>query len=146
MIPPRFLDANILIRHIAGDHPTHSPAARSLIIDIEQDRIHVWTTDMMIAEVVYVLGSKKWYRLSREQIRSSVLPLINLPGIELQNKHIYERAFEHFVAHPIDFPDAFHAALVESRDETELYSFDQDFDRIAGIQRREPIVHAEDLP
>jgi uncharacterized protein len=143
---PRFMDANILIRHVAGDHASHSPAARTLLLDIEQARVSVWTTDLMIAEVVYVLGSKRSYHLSRQQIRDGVLPLIALPGIELPHKHVYDRAFELFVRYPIDFPDAFHAALIEHRNESELYSFDQDFDRIAGLQRHESVARPEDLP
>ena len=34
--------------------------------------------------------------------------------------------------------DAFHAALLESRGETALYSFDAHFDRVPTLQRREP--------
>lgn len=142
---PHFLDANVLIRHIAGDHETHSPAARALLREIELERLRVWTTDLVIGEVVYVLGSKHSYNLSREEIRSNVLALLNLPGIDLENKSVYNRAFELFVRFPIDFPDAFHAALIEHRGESELHSFDRDFDRIAGLKRHEPLSPTEDF-
>ncbi|HKG25715.1 MAG TPA: type II toxin-antitoxin system VapC family toxin [Thermomicrobiales bacterium] len=138
MTQSRFLDANIFVRHITGDHETHSPAARALFDDIELGRATAWTTDLTIAEAVYVLASKRTYHLDRPSVRAGLLPLINLPGLELPSKALYPRAFDLYVAHPIDFHDAFHAALIESRGETELYSFDQDFDRIPSLTRFEP--------
>jgi predicted nucleic acid-binding protein len=135
---PRFLDANIFVRHITGDHADHSPAAKALFHDIEHGKESAWTTDLTIAETVYVLASRQTYRLDRSSIRAGLLPLINLPGLHMLSKNLYARAFDLYVAHPIDFQDAFHAALIESRGETELYSFDQDFDRISTLRRLEP--------
>jgi predicted nucleic acid-binding protein len=135
---PRFVDTNIFIRHIAGDHAEQSPAARALIEDIDQGRVIGWTTDVAIAEAVYVLGGSRFYRLDRSTIRCGLLPLINMPGLRLPGKALYRRVFDLYVALPIDFPDAFHAALIESRGEPELYSFDRDFDRIPTLKRIEP--------
>ncbi|MCL5960759.1 MAG: hypothetical protein M1358_15900 [Chloroflexi bacterium] len=39
---------------------------------------------------------------------------------------------------PIDYVDACHAALLESRKEQELYSYDAHFDEIEGVRRLEP--------
>jgi predicted nucleic acid-binding protein len=101
----RFLDTNIFIRHLTNDDPERSPACFALIQAIEQDRQTAWTSDLVIAEVVFVLASKRTYNLSRDTIRDLLLPLINLPGLKLAHK---------------------------------LYSYDTDFDHIAGIQRLEP--------
>lgn len=38
----------------------------------------------------------------------------------------------------IDYVDAYHAALVESRGQRELYSYDTDFDLIGGMHRLDP--------
>jgi predicted nucleic acid-binding protein len=92
--PPRFLDANIFIRHLTNDHPVHSPACLALIQSIEQGSVQAWTSDLVIAEVVFVLASKKLYNVSRETIRDLLLPLINLPGIKLANKRMYLSPFD----------------------------------------------------
>ena len=134
----RFLDTNILLRHLMNDDPVQSPASLALIEAIEQRRVTAWTSDLVIAEVVFVLANKRTYNLSREAIRDLLLPLINLAGLKLPRKRLYKRIFELYTTLPIDYIDCFHAALVERWRPAELYSFDTDFDRILGITRVEP--------
>jgi predicted nucleic acid-binding protein len=134
----RFLDSNILLRHLLNDHPDQSPICFALIRDIEQGKEQVSTTDLVIAELVFVLSSKKLYALSRERIRSLLLPLIELPGIKLPNKRLYRRVFDLYIAHNIDYVDAFHAACLEKADPAELYSYDEDFDRVETVRRLTP--------
>jgi predicted nucleic acid-binding protein len=133
-----FLDTNILLRHILNDEPRQSPACRALIERIEQGSVSVWTSDLAIAEVVWVLSSTRLYNLSREEIRDALLPLISLPGVKLANKRVYTRAFALFTSLTIDYIDAYHAALMESRQDNELLSYDADFDKVAGLTRLEP--------
>lgn len=134
----RFIDANIFIRHLANDHPVQSPACFALVRDIEQGSVIVWTTDLIIAEVVFVLSSKHGYNVGRPALRDMLLPLINLPGVKLGNKGIYRRAFDLYTSMPIDYIDAYNAALMENRKQTEIYSYDADFDRVSSIVRIEP--------
>ena len=136
--PARFIDTNIFLRHLTNDHPTQSPACFALIQAIERAEIQAWTSDLVIAEVVFVLASKTLYNVSREAIRDLILPLINLSGIKLPNKRLYHRVFALYTSLPIDYTDAYNAALMESRKRSEIYSYDTDFDRIEGIRRMEP--------
>jgi predicted nucleic acid-binding protein len=137
-MPERFLDTNVVLRHLLNDHPDHSPRARSLIRAIEDGRETAWTTDLAIAEVVFVLDSPRFFGTPRATIRDLLLPLIELPGIKLPNKRLYRRVFELYTTRSIDFIDCYHAALAESRRRTEVWSFDRDFDRVPGITRIEP--------
>jgi uncharacterized protein len=134
----RFLDTNIILRHLAKDHAIQSPACFRLIQDIEQGRMIVWTSELVISEVVYVLSSKLGYNVGRTAIRDMLLPLISLAGIRLAHKSIYRRVFDLYASLPIDYVDAYNAALMESRKESEIYSYDADFDRIQGLTRYEP--------
>jgi uncharacterized protein len=136
--PLRFLDANIFIRHLANDHPTQSPACLALIQAIEQGREVVWTSDLVIAEVVFVLSSKHSYNVSRAAIRDMLLPLINLSGIKLANKGTYSRLFELYTSSSIDFIDAYNAALIEGSKHKEIYTYDAHFDLVPDIIRLEP--------
>jgi predicted nucleic acid-binding protein len=135
---PKFLDANVLIRHVAGDHPVHSPAAKQLIEGIENGRLAVWTTDLVIAEVVWVLTSRSLYGISRTLVQDTLLPIIELQSLHLDGKRLYRRVFEIYVSTNVDFIDAVHAARIEQLDPPHLYSFDRDFDRIPGVVRIEP--------
>lgn len=133
-----FLDTNIFLHHLTADDPERAPACLALFQAIEQGRLVVWTSDLVLAEIVFVLSSKHTYGLGRETIRDLLLPLIGLPGLKLPHKRIYRRVFDLYTSLPIDYIDAYHAALMEQRREPELYSYDTDFDRIPGITRREP--------
>ena len=135
-----FLDTNIFLRHLTADDPERAPACLVLFRAIEQRRLVVWTSDLVLAEIVFVLSSRHTYGLSRETIRDLLLPLIGLPGLKLPHKRIYRRVFDLYTSLPIDYIDAYHAALMEQRKEPELYSYDTDFDRIPGIARQEPRI------
>jgi predicted nucleic acid-binding protein len=135
----RFLDTNILLRHLLNDHPVHSPASFALIQAVERRTLTVWTSNLAIAEVVFVLSIKRTYNLPREDVRDRLLPLIDLPSLKLANKRVYHRAFDLYVSLAgLSFVDAYHAALLERRSEPELYSFDTDFDDIHTVRRVEP--------
>lgn len=133
-----FIDTNIFLRHLLNDDPVASPACFELIRRIEQGTLAAWTSDLVIAELVWVLSSKRLYNFSREDIREVLLPIINLPGLELPRKRLYERIFELYVTLPLDYIDAYHAALAQQRGASEIYSYDADFDRVDGLTRREP--------
>lgn len=134
----QFLDTNIFLRHLTKDHPTQSPACFALIQAIEQGKFQAWTSDLVIAEIVFTLSSKSLYNLNRMTIRDLLLPLVNLPGIKLTNKRLYQRTLDLYRNLPIDYTDAYNAALIESRKQKEIYSYDADFDRVQTVKRLEP--------
>lgn len=131
-----FIDTNIFIRHVMADDPVQSPACLKLFQAIERGEITVWTSHLVIAEIVLVLS--RVYHLERSSIRDVILPLINLPGIKLEHKHLFEKTFTLFVSLPIDYVDAYHAAQLLIRQDKALYSYDADFDRVPNIKRLEP--------
>ncbi|MHB0868835.1 MAG: PIN domain-containing protein [Chloroflexota bacterium] len=133
-----FLDTSVFLRHLTADDPVRSPACLALLQAIERGETSVWTSELVIAEMVFVLSSKRGYNLGRETIRDLLLPLIELPRLKLPHKRLYRRVFDLFASLPIDYVDAYHAALIENREQPELYSYDTHFDRIAGIKRMEP--------
>ena len=133
-----FVDANILIRHLTNDDPERAQACFALIQAVERGEATVWTSALVVAEVVFVLSSKHTYNLARERIRDLVLPILELSGLKLAHKRMYRRVFDLYTCLPLDYIDAYHVALVEQRGETEVLSYDTHFDRVEGIRRREP--------
>jgi predicted nucleic acid-binding protein len=65
-------------------------------------------------------------------------PLLSLPGLKLAHRKTYLRALEIHAGYPVDFEDAMIVAHVERQGETNLYSYDRDFDQVSGIIRIEP--------
>lgn len=135
-MPPRFLDTNILLRYLTRDDETKAEQALALLLRIEQNEEKAVTSPMVIFETVFTL--QRFYQISRERIGKLVLPIVDLRGLQLANKHIYHRAFELYISHNVSFADAYNAAHMQARQLTEIYSWDRDFDRIPGITRVEP--------
>ena len=133
-----FLDTNIFLRHLLNDVPAQSPAAHQLFRDVEQGRLAAWTSPLVVAEIVFVLENPKTYRIPRSTIRDQLLPLLSLPHLKLERKRLYPRIFDLYVSSPIDYVDAYHAALLAHYHQHDLFSFDRDFDLIPGLTRREP--------
>lgn len=131
-----FLDSNILLRHLLADHPDHSPRATAYLERVERGEVQVQVSDTVIFEAVFTL--QRSYGQPRLEIRNAVLPLLELPAVDLPGKRRYRRVFDLYVDENIPFADAFHAVLAEEQAAGEVLSFDTHFDRIQGIRRIEP--------
>ncbi len=131
-----FLDTNIVLRHLLGDHPDHSPRATAFLQRIEEGEIQVRIADTIVFEVVFTLERR--YRLPKASIRDAIVPLIDLQGVVLPGKRRLHKAFDIYVDLNIPFADACHAVLMQQFDIGQIVSFDKEFDRVAGVQRVEP--------
>jgi predicted nucleic acid-binding protein len=133
-----FIDANVFIRYLTRDDPPKAEACFALFQRAKRDEITLVTTESVIAEVVYVLSSKQLYGLPRGTIRDLLYPLLSLPGLKLAYRKTYLQALDVYAGHNVDFEDAVIVAQMERQSETELYSYDRDFDQVPGITRIEP--------
>lgn len=132
----QFLDSNVILRHLLGDHPEHSPRATAYLGRVEQGEIRVRTADTVIFEVVFTL--QRQYHQPKSRIREALLPLIELPGILLPGKRRFRRVFDFYVDLNLSFADAYHAVLMEQLKLDEIVTFDREFDRLSDIKRWEP--------
>jgi predicted nucleic acid-binding protein len=133
---PAFLDSNVLLRHLLGDHADQSPRATVLLAGVERGEIEVHTCDTVVFEVVFTL--ERTYRQSKRAIADALLPLLEMRKVNLPGKRRYRLAFDLYVQHNLPFADAYHAAVMESLGIDEVISFDRHFDRIPGLTRTEP--------
>ena len=107
-----------------------------LLTRVEQGEGKVITSPLVIFETVFTLQRR--YKLPRERIKELVLPIISLRGLQLSRESVCYRAFALYVAQNISFADAYNAAYMEAEKVSEVYSFDAEFDKLAGIVRTEP--------
>ena len=133
-----FLDANVILRYLLRDDEIKAQRCLKLLEKAEKREITLRTTDLVIAELVGVLESPFTYNLPRERIGELLLPVILLPGLKLPGKKLYRQIFGLYVDQGIDFIDAYNAVHMGKQGLTRIYSYDSDFDRIAGVSRVEP--------
>lgn len=133
------VDTNLFIRFITGDDPIKQAAAGALFQQVEAGNLTLRAPDTVIADAVFVLCSPRHYGFTRDYVREVLVPLLRLSNFKIHNRRILLRALDIFVAYPkLDFGDAMIVATMERRGDTQLYSYDRDFDRIPHIQRQEP--------
>lgn len=131
-----FLDTNILLRHVLGDHPEHSPRATAFLSRIEGGEIEARIADTVIFETVFTL--QRQYKKPKVAIRQAILPLLELPGIILPGKRRFRKVFDLYVDLNLSFADAYHAVLTRQFKLEKIVSFDQGLDRVKEIKREEP--------
>lgn len=133
-----FVDTNIFIRHLTNDDPVKARACFELFKKAERNEITLTTSEAVIAEVVFVLSSKRLYNLTRDEIRTLLYPILSLRGLKLTYRKTFLRALDLYASSSLDFEDTLLIAQMERQKETEIYSYDRGFDRITGITRFEP--------
>lgn len=131
-----FLDTNVLLRHLLGDHPEHSPRATALIQRIENGELVVTVSHTVIFEVVFNLERR--LGVGKPEIRREMEHLIDLPSMRIARKADLKRAFEIYTGFNLPFADACHAAAAERGRPAEIISFDRHFNRVTTITRVEP--------
>lgn len=133
-----FLDANVVLRYLLRDDEIKAQRCLELLERAERREIVLRTTDLVVAELVWVLESPATYNVPRQKIRDLLLPVIFLPGLRLPGKRLYAQIFDLYVDRGIDFIDAYNAVHMRKQGLSEIYSYDPDLDLMDGVSRIEP--------
>jgi uncharacterized protein len=133
-----FVDANIILRYLTNDDPVKARKCLALFRKAKASEIVLTISEAVIAEVVYVLSSKRVYNLARKDVVARLRPLLHLPGLKLPHSTASLRALELYTRYTIDFEDALSIAHMTRQKIRDIYSYDTDFDRVEEITRIEP--------
>jgi predicted nucleic acid-binding protein len=133
-----FLDANIILRYLTRDDPEKAERCFELFQQLKRKEIRLVTSESVLAEVVYVLSSRSLYNQPRDNIRALLYPIVTLPALKIPYRRMFLHALDLYAAANIDFEDALSVAHIRRLKIDTIVSYDQDFDRMKGIHRREP--------
>lgn len=133
-----FLDTNVIIRYLTKDHLQQSQRAYQLFKRIEAGQGTVTCPEAVIIEAVHILSSKALYNLPRSEIRDHLVHIISLPGVKVPLKGMLIKSLHLYAAVNMDFVDALLVTRMQREQQTTIISFDTDFDKISGVNRREP--------
>jgi predicted nucleic acid-binding protein len=134
-----YIDTSVIIRLLTGDDPEKQKHSQALFEQVERGEMMVAAPDTVVADAVFVLASRRLYNVPRQHIAALLTPLVRLPGFQVQNRRIVLAALQLYgTTDRLDFGDAMLAAAMGRNSSDMIYSYDQDFDRLPGITRREP--------
>ena len=131
-----FVDTNIFIRYLTGDDPVKYENCRNLFRKAVEGKISLLTSGMVIAEIIWTLQS--FYKVPKEEVIEKVAVIINTPNLYIPERNIISEALVIYSRKNIDYIDAYNAVFMRHNKSKELFSYDEDFDMIDGIKRREP--------
>jgi predicted nucleic acid-binding protein len=107
-----------------------------LLKRIDKNEEKAITTPLVIFEVIFTLQS--YYKLPREEIKELLIPILNLRGLKLSLKSVFEKALEMYPRVNISFTDIFNYCFMVEEGIKEIYSYDEDFDNLGETKRLEP--------
>lgn len=132
----RVIDANIILRFLLDDHPEQSPRSRELLKRVQDGEETIVLPEVVISDIVWTLRS--FYRWPADRICSFIRSLLALKGVHVTRREVLLQALDIFADFNVDFSDALIAAEMLWTGLAEIYSYDQDFDRMPGLRRLEP--------
>ncbi len=128
---PRLLDANLIIRLLTNDDEKKARAVEKLFSNQKQAFLLL---DLTLAEVVWTLIS--YYKIPKKIVCEKLRELLLLSNIK-SDRGVLMLSLEIYQTKKIDYTDAYLAAKALSQ-KLIIYSYDRDFDKVAGVKRKRP--------
>jgi predicted nucleic acid-binding protein len=132
----RLVDTNIFLRFLVNDIPQQADACEAVFRKAVAGEEALYTTDMVVAEIVWVLES--YYELPRSDIRAKLEKILNTPNVTFDNKETIIHALVLYEEKGIDYIDAYNACIIRMKGIGEIYSYDKHYDRLSWLKRIEP--------
>ena len=130
-----FVDTNVFLRFLTGDHARMAADSRRLIERAEAGDMLLQTSHLALAEIVWTLDTQ--YRVARKEIAGMVRDLLALQSLRVDQKEMLREVVDRYESTNVDFVDAYHAVDLRQRGFERIVSYDKDFDRL-GVPRVEP--------
>lgn len=132
-----FVDTNLFIRYLTNDDPEKADRVDRLLDQAANKKIKLISTEIVMAEVVWVLES--YYEIDKVRITEMLKAILFTPGLVVFNGKLIENALQYYALKNIDFVDAYIVALMQKHKIEGIYSFNKKhLKRITDIKRLEP--------
>jgi len=130
---PIFVDTNVFLRFFVRDAESLYQKARELFEKAEKGEAKLETSDIVIAEIVWVLES--YYDFSKDEIKEVVDTILETKNIRVANHSRVKEAINNYIAGKLDFIDAYNIAYIKSKGSKKIATFDvKHFKNIEGLK------------
>lgn len=131
-----YLDSNIFLRLFVGDSPWMLKECSVLFENIKKGKISAVTSNVVISEIVWTLGS--FYKFPKTRVITAIKSIMGIPKLEIVDDYVVLVALEIYESNSVKFIDSLIASIYEVYSkEWIVISYDKDFDKL-GIIRKEP--------
>jgi len=133
MDEPIFVDTNVFLRFFVRDVESSYQKAKELFKKAENREIKLVTSDLAIAEIIWVLES--YYNFSRAEIKEVVDTILESRNMEVANHARIKEAIRLYASGKMDFIDAYNISYINAKGYKKLATFDiGHFKNIEGIK------------
>lgn len=133
-LPKHFIDTNIFVHLWFGVDPTKQEKCVQLFEQAESGEVELWTTEWVIAELVWFLTRQKFPWL---KIREAIVKVLATAGLEVRGKQWLLAVLE-LTKKATDFVDVVNLTLARAEGVEWVYSYDKGLDKFGFIKREEP--------
>lgn len=128
-----FVDTNVFLRFFVADVEELYKKAKELFEKAERGEIRLVTSEMVIAEIVWVLES--YYGFITGEIKEVVETLLCVRGLRVFNSKIIREAINIYTDSNVDYIDAYNAVLMRKKGYKKVATFDKrHFKRMQWIE------------
>jgi len=132
MDDPIFVDTNVFLRFFVRDVESFYHKAKALFEKAESGHVKLETSDIVIAEIVWVLES--YYDFSKAEIKEIVETVLETKNLKVANNSRLKEAIELYSSGKMDFIDAYNIVYIKSKDLKKVATFDvKHFKNIEGV-------------
>lgn len=132
MDDPIFVDTNVFLRFFVRDVESLYAKAKELFEKTEEGELKLETTDIVIAEIVWVLES--YYDFSRSEIKVVIETILETKNLKVANHSRVKEAIDFYSSGKMDFIDAYNIAYIKAKDFKKVATFDvKHFKNIEGV-------------
>lgn len=139
MMPePVFVDTNIVLNFILGNHPEHSPETHALFEAASKGAVTLWFTETVLFESEYILAKQHSY--TRSMIRSVFDAMLEIPNVTYAGHAAIDEVFDLYLRFSkLSWADCFHAVVARSSAARAIVSYDKAIGNVPGLTRLEPL-------
>ena len=132
MVEMIYADTNMFIRFFTSNPEEQSEMANRFFIKVSLKEAELFVCDIVISEIVYVL--ERVYKVNRNEIYEKIHSILNMENIIIENRSIIVNALGYYKDKNINFNDAYIASHAIKNNINKVFTFDNDFKKIAEIK------------
>ncbi len=127
-----FVDTNVFLRFLVKDAAALYEKARALFEKAEEGKIKLETSELVIAEIVWVLES--FYGFTRKEVTEVLTTLLASRNLKIAGHARISEAVQLYASGNMDFIDAYNIAYIKSKEYTKIATFDsKHFKKVEGL-------------